>query len=439
MRQGFVISGSLQLRMTLTVFILLTMILAVGTGVAQAASATDAETQPDTATAVNVALLTAESGLELPDNTTVEPTPEDAAGDSTTAEPTQPATDGEAETGMAEAASATVEETAATTAEVSVTGADALFGADHNGDGRTEVTVLYDLGNATTGLYVFEPTDAGYAAPTRVWTSAAGGWDLKQSRPLATDHDGDGRTEITALYHLGNATIGIYMFEPTDAGFAAPGRVWASGPGGWNYLQAKLMVTDHNGDGRTEVSALYDLGNATTGLYVFPPTSGGYTAPARVWTSGYRTWQWLQSKTVGYHFTPRVSYSGIMYLDINLSRQTLSAMGVRVVELALGYFFSTPQVLFSTLTSTGGPGMETPTGWFPVYAKHVAIDMSGPGYYAPDVPYVLWFYGPYSIHGTYWHNEFGWPHSHGCVNLPTPAAKWLFSRVPVGMMVTVHY
>jgi hypothetical protein len=42
------------------------------------------------------------------------------------------------------------------------------------------------------------------------------------------------------------------------------------------------------------------------------------------------------------------------------------------------------------------------------------------------VPYVMYFYGGYSLHGTYWHNDFGRARSHGCVNLRTPAAKWLF-------------
>ncbi len=367
---------------------------------------------------------------------------------------------------------------------------------DHNGDGLTEVSVLYDLGNATTGLYVFQPSGSGYAAPQRVWLSAPGSWNWWQSKVVATDRNGDNSTEITALYDLGNGVLGLYVFEPTAGGFAAPGRVWMSGPGGlelkhtkaavvdndadgstelallynignhsaclwlfeptaggfaaprkvwysgagaWDWLQSKLEVTDHMGDHSTEITVLYDLGNASTGLYVFEAILSGFSTPARTWISPPGSWDWRQSKTIGYHFKRRTFFSGIQYVDINLSQQVLRAMGYSVYEVALGYFIYTPRELFSTLTSTGGPGMETPTGRFRVYAKHVAIDMSGPGYYAPDVPYVLWFLGPYSIHGTYWHNQFGWPHSHGCVNLRTPAARWLFYRVPVGMMVVVHY
>ena len=52
--------------------------------------------------------------------------------------------------------------------------------------------------------------------------------------------------------------------------------------------------------------------------------------------------------------------------------------------------------------------------------------MTGPNYYLPDVPYTMYFYGGYGLHGTYWHNNFGQPMSHGCVNLETGNAQKLF-------------
>jgi lipoprotein-anchoring transpeptidase ErfK/SrfK len=65
--------------------------------------------------------------------------------------------------------------------------------------------------------------------------------------------------------------------------------------------------------------------------------------------------------------------------------------------------------------------------------------MSGPGYWLPNVPYVMYFFGAYAIHGTYWHNNFGRPMSHGCINLSTPAAAWLFSWASIGTPVVTHW
>lgn len=60
-------------------------------------------------------------------------------------------------------------------------------------------------------------------------------------------------------------------------------------------------------------------------------------------------------------------------------------------------------------------------------------------YFLPAVPYVMYFHGNYGLHGTYWHNNFGQPMSHGCVNLPTDAAQWLFNWAPIGTKVVTHY
>ena len=88
--------------------------------------------------------------------------------------------------------------------------------------------------------------------------------------------------------------------------------------------------------------------------------------------------------------------------------------------------------------STGTSAHPTVLGQFRVYVKHTATPMSGPGYYLPGVPYTMYFYKGYALHGTYWHDNFGTPMSHGCVNLRTPEAEWLFNFASIGTLVYVH-
>ena len=52
---------------------------------------------------------------------------------------------------------------------------------------------------------------------------------------------------------------------------------------------------------------------------------------------------------------------------------------------------------------------------------------------------MMYFYKDYGIHGTYWHNNFGTPMSHGCVNLTIPDAEWLYNWASYGTTVKVHY
>jgi len=93
----------------------------------------------------------------------------------------------------------------------------------------------------------------------------------------------------------------------------------------------------------------------------------------------------------------------------------------------------------STYVSTGTSYTPTPTGRYRIIYKVGSTAMSGPGYYLPNVPYVMGFIGQYSMHGTYWHSNFGTPMSHGCVNLPTSEAAWLYSWAPMGTSVVIQW
>jgi len=82
--------------------------------------------------------------------------------------------------------------------------------------------------------------------------------------------------------------------------------------------------------------------------------------------------------------------------------------------------------VFSFTGSTGLPNTPTVLGEFNIYWKLESTLMTGPGYYLPEVPYTMYFYAGYALHGAYWHNNFGQPMSHGCVNLETGDAQKLF-------------
>ncbi|HRN50237.1 MAG TPA: L,D-transpeptidase family protein [Anaerolineales bacterium] len=114
------------------------------------------------------------------------------------------------------------------------------------------------------------------------------------------------------------------------------------------------------------------------------------------------------------------------WIDVNLTNQTLEAYEGSVL-------------IRSFVISSGRPATPTVTGTFKIWIKVRIQDMSGPGYYIRDVPWVMYFYGDYGIHGTWWHNNFGTPMSAGCVNMTTEDAQWMFNWASVGTTVQVHY
>jgi lipoprotein-anchoring transpeptidase ErfK/SrfK len=113
------------------------------------------------------------------------------------------------------------------------------------------------------------------------------------------------------------------------------------------------------------------------------------------------------------------------WIEVDLSRQTLIAwQGNRWID--------------ARYVSTGKASTPTPTGVFNVQTKIYSTTMSGRDYSVPDVRYVMFYSGNYAIHGAYWHNRFGTPVSHGCINLAEDAAKWLYNWSEVGTPIVVH-
>lgn len=119
-----------------------------------------------------------------------------------------------------------------------------------------------------------------------------------------------------------------------------------------------------------------------------------------------------------------------------------SARPAKWIEVVLStqmlYAWENGRVAMSSKISSGTWAHPTVRGNFRVYVKYVSTRMRGPGYNLPNVPYTMYFYGGYGIHGAYWHNNFGHPMSHGCVNLPVPFSGQLFQWTPVGTLVYVH-
>lgn len=118
--------------------------------------------------------------------------------------------------------------------------------------------------------------------------------------------------------------------------------------------------------------------------------------------------------------------SGEKHVYVDLAKQTLTA-------------YQGTTVFMQTLISSGKWG-KTPTGDFNVWVKLRATRMSGGSgadyYNLPNVPYVMFFSGPnasagagFSLHGTYWHNNFGHPMSHGCVNMSIADAHKLYDWI----------
>jgi hypothetical protein len=112
------------------------------------------------------------------------------------------------------------------------------------------------------------------------------------------------------------------------------------------------------------------------------------------------------------------------WIDVSILRQSLIA-------------YEGTKPVFVTLVSTGADGTGDPKkthstiqGAFLIHTKHVTVTMGGDDkgdeFELRDVPFVQYFTEGYALHAAYWHDDFGRPRSHGCVNLSPKDASWLF-------------
>lgn len=145
--------------------------------------------------------------------------------------------------------------------------------------------------------------------------------------------------------------------------------------------------------------------------------------------------EWLESRHVS-RVEPRFSSpEGIAtprWIEINLYEQTLAV-------------YENNQLVFATMVSTGAEPFWTRPGVFSIYDKKPVETMSGAFeadhsdyYYLEAVPWTMYFDGKRALHGAYWHSNFGYMTSHGCVNMSLGDSHWLYDWAHTGDVVYVY-
>jgi lipoprotein-anchoring transpeptidase ErfK/SrfK len=119
---------------------------------------------------------------------------------------------------------------------------------------------------------------------------------------------------------------------------------------------------------------------------------------------------------------PKTVKAGDYWLDLSISQETLT-------------LFKGAEPVLATYISTGLKGSPTIQGTYNIQYKYVATRMHGGPPFAthyydlPNVPWTMYYHGSFSVHGAYWHDEFGIPKSAGCTNATIGDSKFIFNLV----------
>jgi lipoprotein-anchoring transpeptidase ErfK/SrfK len=130
--------------------------------------------------------------------------------------------------------------------------------------------------------------------------------------------------------------------------------------------------------------------------------------------------QWLRQTSLA-RVVPAKRPDGVQgrWIAVDVWQQVLTA-------------YESDRLIFTTLISSGKPSHPTRQGVHHIWARFLTDDMNGSmgspdAYSLPYVPFVMYFDRSISLHGAYWHNNFGYAQSHGCVNMSLTDAHWLFN------------
>src|SRR3989344_685367 len=115
---------------------------------------------------------------------------------------------------------------------------------------------------------------------------------------------------------------------------------------------------------------------------------------------------------------------------------------VDLSEQRLRYYYGDIEIA-NILISSGLPSTHTPAGEFTIrrkvpLARYRGTNRDGTVYDYPRTKWNLEFLPRYWIHGAYWHNKFGTPRSHGCVNVSYKDMEQLYTFAEVGTKVYIH-
>ncbi|MFE3205666.1 LGFP repeat-containing protein [Embleya sp. NPDC059237] len=164
---------------------------------------------------------------------------------------------------------------------------------DLNGDGRADLGAVYvhDTGEAKAFGFITAP-DGTIPAPVASWSAPGAGWNIAQLQAVAADTNGDKHADIVLMFDQGGAQTTLRtLLAKSDGTLNAPFASWDSGAGNWEAPRAAPLAGDTDGDGRTDITAVYDYGTTRWAAYTFTAkTDGGLNTYTKSWEAQAGIW-----------------------------------------------------------------------------------------------------------------------------------------------------
>jgi hypothetical protein len=239
-----------------------------------------------------------------------------------------------------------------------------IVSGDYDGDGKSDIAVLYDYGTGMTRAWILKSSGTTFSA-SLAWASGIGNCDLNKSKVVSGDYDGDGKSDVALLYDYNGGMTRVWVLTSNGTTMALS-LAWVSGAGNCDAARCKVVSGDYDADGKSDIAILYDYGNSTSRIWELISAGSTFMTPKLSWYSGPGNWDWIRTKLADAGSGSSPSEPGDYYIGASvLGRPIIAtkigsgtrrylfigahhgdeAQGGRVLELFRDYLLAHPEAV----------------------------------------------------------------------------------------------
>ncbi|HCG98542.1 MAG TPA: hypothetical protein DE036_01670 [Actinobacteria bacterium] len=152
---------------------------------------------------------------------------------------------------------------------------------DFNGDNIADTALFYRNHDDTSSIWVFYSGKGRNVKVTMPWTSQPGQFDWDRVRLASGDFNKDGRSDLALFDGTPAESSALWVMLTDKSGGFTMSKWWQGEPGAFDWDSAKMLSGDFNGDGRSDLAFLYDYAQSPTAIWIFASKGNGFSP--RIW------------------------------------------------------------------------------------------------------------------------------------------------------------
>ncbi len=177
-----------------------------------------------------------------------------------------------------------------------------MVSGDYNGDGRYDLAFFYGPQGNRDAIWVFLTKKSGGFSTAKWWSSKPGGFSLDRAKLASGDFNGDGLSDIAILYNYVTGPSAMWVFAAKQKGGFQEARWWKAGSSTFQFSRVKMVTGYFNRDDKADLGVFYNEPNGSSSLIAFTSNGSNKFSPRQMWHSSVGGFLWDRAKIMSGDF-----------------------------------------------------------------------------------------------------------------------------------------